>query len=79
MNSEDEQAVEEFENEVIDRLFALNALRSEEEKRLGVSLTSRSRGGKRGHKAQAGVADGQFELGLDDRGWLGLDDRGWKG
>jgi hypothetical protein len=71
MNSEDERVVEEFKNKVIDRLFVLNARRSEEEKRLGVSSISKGKGGKKGRKAQVGVTEGQFELGLVDREWKG--------
>ena len=67
-------AVARFEDEVIDRLFALNAQRAAEEKAVstavGAAAGGKAKGAKRGKKAGAagaggdGSGSGQGELGI---------------
>jgi hypothetical protein len=64
MNSGDELAIEGFKNEVIDRLFVLNAQRALEEKCLGVSKGMKGKGGKKGRKGKVVVVEGQIDLGF---------------
>jgi hypothetical protein len=63
-SAEELRQVEAFGEEVIDRLFVLNAKRAEEEKLRGVSVGAKQRGGKRGggKKSGGGAPDGQGEL-----------------
>lgn len=63
---EEQRALEEFQDTVIDRLFVLNAERAEEEKRLGGGKPAKGKGTKRGTKAAPTAAQADlFETGED--------------
>ncbi len=70
--TEEQRALEQFQNTITDRLFVLNAQRAEEEKRLGAAKprkgaeVSVTKGGaKRGRKTKAKTTLAQSELGFD--------------
>jgi hypothetical protein len=60
---EDRAALQAFEDEVIDRLFILNAERAAEEKRLGAAAGAKQKGAKGGAKGKAGKKGGKAEQG----------------
>jgi hypothetical protein len=71
-NSEEQRALEQFKDAVIDRLFVLNAERAEEEKRLGAAKPQKRKrgatgkgGGKKGSKPKIKTTGPQSELVLD--------------
>lgn len=47
VTEEDKRRLESFEDEIIDRLFVLNAERAEEERRLGLAAAAQAKGGKK--------------------------------
>ena len=47
VTEEDKRRLESFEDEIIDRLFVLNAQRAEEERRLGLAAAAQAKGGKK--------------------------------
>jgi len=66
VTEEAKRKLESFEDEIIDRLFVLNAQRAEEERRLGLAAASGVKGGKKvaaakkkkgspGHEGQGGL------------------------
>ncbi len=66
---EDQRALEQFQNTIIDRLFVLNAERAEEEKRLGTAKPVKGKKAsaatgvaKTGHKAKSETTGAQSEL-----------------
>jgi hypothetical protein len=73
---DDQRALEQFQDTVIDRLFVLNAERAEEERRLGAAKPQKGKeasaakgrakgGGTRGRKGKADVTGAQTQLGFD--------------
>lgn len=60
LSDADREAVQAFKNEVIDRLYVLNAERAREEERLG--LTAKGKGAKKGGKRGKKVPEGQGGL-----------------
>jgi hypothetical protein len=67
LNDSDESRLEQFRDDVIDRLFALNAQRAEEEKRLGATKIGKESPlvGKRGSKRKVQPAAPQSQLSFD--------------
>jgi hypothetical protein len=65
----EKRALEAFEDEVIDRLFALNAERAEEEKRLGAAAGAK---GKKGGKGPAKPAARGKKNGTEGGGQMNL-------
>ncbi len=61
---EDRAAVAAFEDEVIDRLFALNAARAADEKRLGATVGAKQKSAAKGRAKKAKGADAGAQLGL---------------
>ena len=53
-DDDERAAVQAFEDQVIDKLFALNAERAEEEKKAGAVVGAKQRGGKKKEAAKAG-------------------------
>lgn len=62
---EDHAALEKFQDEVIDRLFVLNAERAAEEERMGLRVKKKAKGAKGKRKGRK-KASSQKELGLEE-------------
>ncbi len=58
---EDRAALQAFEDEVIDRLFVLNAERAAEEKRAGATVGAKQKGAKGGAKGKAAKKSAKAE------------------
>ena len=63
---EDHAALEAFQDEVIDRLFVLNAEQAAEEERLGLRGKKKGKGAKKTRRKKKTTA--QEELGIDGEG-----------
>jgi hypothetical protein len=69
--AEEKRAVEAFEDEVIDRLFALNAQRAEEERLAGATVGAKKKKGA-GKGAKGKAAGGRKKKGAEAGGQMGL-------
>ena len=62
----EEKAVEAFQDEIIDRLFVLNAERAEEERVLGLGTKKAGKSGGRKKTGKKSKTKRQASLGFDD-------------